>query len=248
MSAPFHTLAGKYAGQPIVVMGGAPCLPSDVDQVKHAAAWISANEHGAILGRATHIFTVDFMHQRRAELMENVVKPFGLPVISRYASYADYRITQDIPKMHGNSGLQAIYIAYLMGAWPAIVTGIEMYTGGTYFHDATAESSGHKKTQEFWDGRLAELSETVPADYIRVVSGPLTERWKQYDPDEQMGEYVEPEMATKLRESETKRIRFVLRTRVPALGSVVMKNQEETMLASECKRYLALRMAREVAA
>jgi len=246
----FTNLLGAYGGRPIAVMGGAPCLPDDVERVSSCnPIWISANEHGAKLQPVDYIFAVDFMHQREARLMSDVLAPYETPVISRWGQYASYMIPAGLPKVEGNAGLQAIYYAFLMGAWPVIVTGIELYQGGTYYHDERAASSGHDKTADFWAQRLDALASVVPETHIRVASGPLTRYWKQYDPQEHMGEYVEHPIITHMRrEHQALHVRFKNRMRLPSTRRVHLKGDVAWLPIREAHRLIGTRQVMEITA
>lgn len=179
----------KYKGRPIVVMGGAPSLPDDLAKLDvQDAIYLSANEHGAMLRGADYIVAVDRIHQRRNQDMGEVMREYNTPIISQ-RFYADYRITWwDELRYKGNSGLQAIWVAHMLGGHPVIVCGIEMYKGKTYWHDNDAESSGFKRTDDEMGEKIEELREMVGTDSVRVVSGRLLDYFKPYDKDEVLPE------------------------------------------------------------
>lgn len=134
-------LAGIHKGRPAVVMGGAPSLPSALRLCPDEAVYISANQHGAMLRKADYIVYTDRVHQRTNIPMRLILKKYGVPLVGLQPD-ADYIMDNMID---ANSGIRAILFAGLLGCDPIIVTGVEMYKGGTYWHDLDAASSGFDK-------------------------------------------------------------------------------------------------------
>jgi hypothetical protein len=180
-------IIGKHAGKRIVVMGGAPSLPGAVAGLD-ADVWISANQHGAMLRPVDYIYAADVHHQvmkleGKRMPMAHLLHPFGVPVISK-RWWADYRIPADQFPITGNSGLQAIGAAVLLGANPVIVAGIEMYrTGHTYYHAPSAVSSGNRRDDSEVARVIAELVEAVKGQNVRRIGCPLLP-FPEYDPAE----------------------------------------------------------------
>ena len=73
--------------------------------------------------------------------MRLILKKYGVPLVGLQPD-ADYIMDNVID---ANSGIRAILFAGLLGCDPIIVTGVEMYKGGTYWHDLDAVSSGFDK-------------------------------------------------------------------------------------------------------
>ena len=189
---PFVDIALAHRGHAVVAMGGGPSLPDQVAAIRHpVAAWVSANDHGAKLRRVDYIVAVDDVHQVTGEPMGPRLRAHGAPIVSpRF--FADYRMPPitvrrndgQLIDWRGNSGMQAIWVAWALGGWPVIVAGIDNYQGGTYWHDPNADSSGTAKEPADFDDRLAQLRDLIGTDRVRVVDGPLLKFWPKYDPDE----------------------------------------------------------------
>lgn len=150
-----------------VVMGGGPSLPAQLDLCpgRASAIYFSANHHGASLVGCDYIVALD--------KIEPLVRPFGVPIVSRHM-FGDYRIlTSPAP----NSGIAAAWLAALMGCGPIFIAGMDM--GGAYFHDPAAKS-GVGFTREQHLGQWRSMMEKHPADY-RPVGGPLLEHFARWN-------------------------------------------------------------------
>jgi hypothetical protein len=155
MSSGVSDLADVYRGATAVVMGGAPSLSYALTHCPDEAIYISANHHGALLRPVDFIVYTDRLHQVTYAPMSYVLRQYGAPLVS-VREEADYRV----PEMFaGNSGLQAILFACMIGCDPVIVTGIEMFKGKTYFHDPDYPSSGFDKDPAFTKRAIRDLVE-----------------------------------------------------------------------------------------
>jgi hypothetical protein len=163
--ADVSALSDAYRGRPAVVMGGAPSMPGAVDKCPADAVYISANQHGAMLRKCDFIVYVDRLHQVTGIPMRLMLQRYGYPIVGMQEG-ADYVLPW---RYDGNSGLQAILFACLLGCSPVIATGIEMFKGKTYFHDPDAKSSGFDKSEEFVDRVLAELQGLVAGCDVRQI-------------------------------------------------------------------------------
>lgn len=179
----------RWAGQPILVIGGGPSVLRDLPALKiKPACVISANEHGF---KQTHfpvdlVTNVDKIHTLLKEPMEKLLRPYGVPIVNRHA-WADYRLPDWA--LAANTGQQAIALAALLGASQVIVTGIDMWEGGRlYFHDRGAKAPKHKAPKSAMRRRMKErirpLVQFCIGAHVRPMSGPLTQWFKQYDPAE----------------------------------------------------------------
>lgn len=186
-------LIPNVCGRPVVVMGGAPSLPDDVERVAHDdCVYISANQHGLMLRDCDYSVYVDPVHQVTGERMQEKLSAFGVPTISPVFG-ADYRIPNwDSIGFKGNCGLHAIWVAYLLGASAIIVCGIECYQGGTYWHDPKGKSSSVGRGIQFFEKRIAELKKIIDVSRVRVVSGHLNNHFISYDPRESFVEVNNP--------------------------------------------------------
>lgn len=174
----FHALAQRHPGQPIAVLGGGVSLPRHVKALPDNCIRISVNEHGAKLTQCHYIVALDNIEAK--------LRPYGVPIIGP-KPWADYQFTAH--PGYGNSGMEAVWAAAQMGAHPIIVCGMDLYQGGTYWHDKAAESSGTQtptsKQVELW--RRVRVSAEV-----RVMGGPLTELWPKYRKAEVFPEFIPP--------------------------------------------------------
>lgn len=171
-------IAGSFAGRPIVVMGGAPCLKDDLEHVRSAGCWLSANQHGHLLHPADYLVCADLFHQITGRLMSDEMAEFDVPTISPYF-WSDFRVTDHPQRFPMNSGILALYVAAALGGHPVIATGFEFFTGGTYHHDEKANTTGHRGLH-FYLKMAMDLKQYAPFVHFRAVSGPLTHVFEPY--------------------------------------------------------------------
>jgi hypothetical protein len=184
------TQVGRYAG-PILVVGGAPGAPQELASLVErgfdlaACRIISANEHAIHLGLKPHFACVNDdvhhtlqVHQepRMRELMP------GTKLLSRHW-WADYRSPQ---LMACNSGLKALLYAAILGANPIIVIGIQNYSDGLYFHPASGKKSNPNQARgpSHFSKQTTQVKKALGGVPVRTVSGPLTQVWPEWRPDE----------------------------------------------------------------
>jgi hypothetical protein len=182
-------LLHRWEGKPILVIGGGPSVLRDLPNLKETPACvISANEHGfkqKYFG-VDLVTNVDKRHCMLKEPMEKILRPLGGIIVNRH-SWADYRLPDWA--MAGNTGMQAIALAAILGANPVIVTGMDLWNGGrVYFHDKGAKPLKFKPLKSALKRRSKErvgpLKVFCTGANIRPMSGALTEWFKQYDPAE----------------------------------------------------------------
>src|SRR5690606_30099168 len=180
-----NELVPQVQGRPAVILGGAPSLPHDLAQLNlNDAVYFSANHHGAMIRECDYIVYVDPQHQVTGENMQKKMSAFGLPTISPVFG-CDYRMPNwNAARFLGNSGMHAIWAAVLLGANPIIVTGMECYQGGVYWHDETAASSSAGRKQSFFDFRLLHLKLLCRGANVRAVTPSMQRHFKKYDPTE----------------------------------------------------------------
>ncbi|HSH26473.1 MAG TPA: hypothetical protein VK972_01690, partial [Wenzhouxiangella sp.] len=109
-----NDIALSVAGRPIVVMGGAPCLPSDLERIKSAACWLSANAHGHRARPADYLVCTDLYHQVTGRPMAEELAEYDVPTISPYF-WSDYRIAERPSHFPMNSGLLGLWVAAALG-------------------------------------------------------------------------------------------------------------------------------------
>ena len=178
-----------WEGKPILVIGGGPSVLRDLPALDiEPACVISANEHGFKQDKfkVDLVTNVDKRHCLLKEPMEKILRPYGVPIVNRH-TWADYRLPDWT--MAGNTGMQAIALAALLGASQVIVTGIDMWNGGRiYFHDKGAKPQKHRVLKSAMKRRSRERVSPLKAfcagAHIRPMSGALTEWFKTYDPAE----------------------------------------------------------------
>lgn len=184
-------LFDRWAGKPILVIGGGPSVAEDLPRLAAAppACVISANDHGAHQKQ----FPVDLyvncdkIHCALKIPMENILRPLGAPLVNKH-SWADYRLA-DWPAL-GNTGLTSVAVAAALGGNPVIVTGLDFWQGGRrYFHKPDEASRRLQKKPAFTIARHARkklevLVKFVEGANIRPMAGPLCSFWPKYDPDE----------------------------------------------------------------
>ena len=132
------------------------------------------------------IVNVDKIHCAQRVHMETFLRPYGVPIINQH-TWADYRLVDW--KFAANTGITAIAVACMLGCWPVVVTGCDLFgTGRVYFHDQDFKTKNPRpKTgapSHYAKQRMKELR-TWSANYpIRPVSGPLTEFFTTWSLDE----------------------------------------------------------------
>lgn len=185
-------LFDRWQGQPILVHGGGPSVLRDLLTNDLAPACvISANMHGCLQKAypVDLIVNVDKIHTERRLPMEQLLRPFGVPIVNKH-SWADYRLPDwNFPM---NSGITAVAVAAMLGGDPIITTGIDLWvTGREYFHDK-AVMERHKQKSVLKRGRsqpmyanavkrLKNLTAFVGQTNVRPLSGPLCEVFLRYD-------------------------------------------------------------------
>lgn len=189
---PVTDLFDTYYGKPALMIGGGPSARVDLPKLEEAGfapgLVISANEHGFYQGhyKVDFIVNVDKLHCAKRIKMEDFLRPFGVPIINQH-TWADYRLVEW--RFQANSGITAVAVCCLLGAWPVVVTGCDLFgTGRKYFHDEDQKNKiprpktgppSHYALQRMKD--LQKWSVNYP---IRPVSGPLLEFFDAWTPEE----------------------------------------------------------------
>lgn len=175
----FGELVMRHKGERIVVMAGGPSLQSDLAQIKKGDVWISVNEHGAKVRPADYVVAMDDIHTKLNVHMAKHLRQFtDAPIICPW-HWGDYQLsTWPLNPKFLLSGVVASWVAYMMGAHPVILAGFDCYNG----HGATI-------------GQHRNYFPHIKGE-VRVVSGPLTQFWPEYRPDERRSTYVAPDVFT----------------------------------------------------
>lgn len=184
----------RHRGQPILVIGGGPSVLTDIEKVPGARdmVCVSANAHGfKVPGvKPSYIVSNDHIHTQTKELMAPMLRKFGVPIVARHW-WADYRMTEWISK--GNSGMNAIGVAALLGGWPVIPLGIDCFQKLTYFHSPVETNVSLGRPVGYWERRLKRMWSHLRGACVRPVSGPLCKEYRRYDPGEALPEFVVPD-------------------------------------------------------
>lgn len=182
-------LLDRWAGKPILVIGGGPSVTEDLPRIDfEPACVISANEHGDYQSRFKLDLIVNcdkrhcMMHCDMRDLLRPVAQKHGAAIVNKY-SWADYRLG-DMP-YSANTGMTAMFVAAALGGHPVVPLGMDFFRGGhTYFH-RTPDS---KPMRPGWHiSRIArrgieELMKGCAGAQIRPLSGPLLTYFPVYDP------------------------------------------------------------------
>ncbi len=193
MAKPLTDLFQTYYGKPALMVGGGPSARIDLPRLEaegfKPGLVLSANQHGFYQGhyKVDFIVNVDKLHCAKRVKMEDFLRPYGVPIINQH-TWADYRLIEW--RFAANTGITAIAVASLLGCWPVVVVGCDLFgTGRTYFHDPDhADRTPRPKTgapSHYAKQRIKDL-QRWSGDYpIRPVSGPLAEFFPPWRADEE---------------------------------------------------------------
>lgn len=223
MQGHFAELARKHEGVRIVVMGGAPSLKADLDELEFDVC-ISANAHGVEFVKPDYLLAMDERNSREnCEMGLFLRGRSDAPVISPH-KYADYRLSNwpQNPRFV-LSGMIGAWMAWFMGAKVVILAGMDGYAG----------QSGYKD-----EARKIDRDIHCP---VRVVSGPLTNVWPQYSPSERF----ETMTSTAIDGWLGKDGLITVRARKECLG--LKPGETGKFMRHECARMLRHRMCEEIA-
>ena len=186
----------RHVGRTFCVLGGGPSLIDQLPMLPADAVYLSANEHGAKARTVDYIVAIDDI--------EDKVRPYGVPVIGPHR-WTDIRVT-DYPQ-YGFTGQYACWVAWLLGASLVIVAGMDLYRGGTYWHDAAAPNSAGEVADVHHVGGWRDLQRSLPIP-VRAAGGPLVEVMGRYDPSERV-DYAPAERLELLRVASGTRVQFL---------------------------------------
>lgn len=189
---PINDLLRQYYGKPALVIGGGPSARADLPKLTDSgfkpAVVLSANEHGLYQGhyKVDFLVNVDRLHCARKVCMETYLRQFNTPIINAH-SWADYRLPDW--KMSANSGIVAVAVGCLLGCWPVVVVGVDLFMiGRQYFHDSDTERKAPRPRSapptHMAKIRTNEMRRWANNYPIRPTSGPLTQYFSEYDPAE----------------------------------------------------------------
>lgn len=243
---PITEIFDKYAGKPALVIGGGPTALVDIPFLDgHGFApglVLSANLHGLYQGnfKIDYLVNVDKVHCSLRVNMEDWMRPYGVPIINAH-TWSDYRLVNwSFP---GNSGITAIAVAAILGCYPVVAVGIDLFnTGRHYFHDETApEKASRPKSSppsHYAQQRVKQLKQWSGDYPMRAVSGPLGTVFPIWDPEER----VLPPKPVKYRESLLHEVvsRYVAtETFTYSSNDRVHRGEQLWLTAKEAKPYLA---------
>lgn len=150
---PFSQLANVFDHRPAVIVGGGPSVPEYRDQWPADAIIISANEHAYRADtRVDYVVCNDNIEPKIRETEK------GTPgaVIACYG-WADYQLGEYYQCY--NSGILAAWCAHQMGCCPIIITGMDLYADGTYFHNPDLPNAGRNKPPKAHAMKWQELAQ-----------------------------------------------------------------------------------------
>jgi hypothetical protein len=201
-------LFDRWAGKPILVVGGGPSVTTDLLIADiNPACVISANGHGAKQDHyPVDIFThMDIRHVFEKTPVEPELRKLGGIIVSKYSS-ADYRLGDF--NFICNTGIAAVIIAAALGGDPVLVTGLDFFHGGRkYFHmgdkvDRYPIGSIHRTIRRQMRQYLSELN----GANIRPLSGPLLAHFPKFDAAEVLPPRKDTPYRTKMLKIAPKRV------------------------------------------
>lgn len=159
----------------------------DAERAPEDCVKISANQHGCLWKKCDFIVSIDNLARRPLEREDKstyLLRDFNTPIISPRRDLATYRMFK---QPTSSSGVSAAWCAWVMGCAPILLAGMSLYKEGkkaVYWHNKEAKSSGVliPITNHFnrWEMMVREAGMIQ----LRVMSGPLLERYPAYDPNE----------------------------------------------------------------
>lgn len=207
----------KYAGLPALVIGGGPSALVDIPRLATAdfspALVLSANLHGLHQGnyQVDFLVNVDKVHCALRVPMEDWMRPYGIPIINAHM-WSDYRLVNwTFP---GNSGITAIAVACILGCYPVVCTGIDLFQSGRhYFHDAEGpDKAARPKTappSHYAQQRVKQLKQWSGDYPIRAGSGPLLTVFPAWTPGEAFKEPKPVKYRTEMLKVPTRNYRAI---------------------------------------
>lgn len=201
----FRELLLAHSGRPIAILGGGPSLPAQAARLPADCVKISVNEHGVKLTSCDYIVAIDNKAEHRAKLLA-----LGVPVVCPFA-WGAYTV-HEAPQL-SYSSQHAAWLAWLMGGYPILLAGMDLYRGGSYWHDLGAKTPGVNRTLEGHVKSWQVCRDVVPAE-IRTMGGILSTIFPLYDSAEVLPAYVEPERARLLKLAAGSVVRIKVETRI----------------------------------
>jgi len=126
---------------------------------------------------------MDHLHSETKEPMQDLMGVHDVPVITRHW-WGDYRIPNRPVYLRLNSGMSAVAIGVLMGGSPVLVTGLDCYTGDTYFHDKSVLTCQSSVAWPRFSRQIIRLQKLAAGAKIQPMSGPLVEAFPALAQDE----------------------------------------------------------------
>lgn len=179
-------LYNRHSGVPALVVGGGPSAPLHLEALGkkrlERMIVVSANGHAwALRLRPDYIFCKDHIHTELNQPMELLLRAGGVPIASSQY-WADYRTAQW--PIQGNSGMQAIAFAAMMGCAPIVPIGFDCFQGQTYFHGAQPRNVSLGRPPGYWKSRFDRLARKLDGAMVRPLEGPLAQSFPRFKPYE----------------------------------------------------------------
>ena len=194
----FCALANKYAGRPILVIGGGPSVTHDLPRIpdNYVGCVISANQHGFKQDRfkVDYVTCVDFTMGHSRKPMSEELGQYGVPSITRW-SWATYRLP-NAWSYSGDTGMTGIAIAAALGGHPVLFTGLDRNIGDRkYFWQGPPDDPVGWERRRHQAMKLnrpnmlqsnQKLVEMTKGAQVRTMSGPLRGIFKTWDINEKL--------------------------------------------------------------
>lgn len=230
----FRDLVLAHAGRPVAILGAGPSLPEQFGRLPAGCVLISVNHHACALARCDYIVAIDSKPPEHRTRLEAT----GVPIVGPLP-WATYRV-MDQPLL-GFSSQHAVWAAWLMGGYPILLCGMDLYRSGRYWDGAPAPAVGPRRTVESQLRSWRRCFDAVPAT-VRSLGGPLAELVPPYDPAELFPSYVEPERATLLKAAGGTVVQIKVATKVR--GQPLAPGDVVELPTNDARRLVEQRRAR----
>lgn len=227
----FDELILKHKGKVICVMGGAPSLGDDLQDIK-ADVYISANEHGTAFREVDYMVAIDDACGRNGLPIAKHLREFSdAPIIGQHED-VDFRLHAwpGSPRKT-YSGMVAVWCAWAMGAKAVVLAGVNAYEG---------------KDSAMRDARLVADAVRCP---VRVAGSneenKLLAVWPAYDASEKFGRYTPHPSIEGLRGTDNRvQVEVIKPTEIG--GRPVKRGDKLTGMRHELARLIKHGMVREI--
>lgn len=222
----------RHAGATVAVLGGGMSLPETLERLPADVVCLSANHHGCLYRRCDYIVALDNI--------EAQLRPYGVPIIAPHA-WADYRMTEHPQLFY--SGMQAAWVAWMLGARLILLCGIDCYQGGTYCYAPDEDAPALNRPEHVHARGWRQVKACIPVP-IRTLSAPLVPIFGAYDPDEVLPPYVPTERFVLLAHCVGTKVELLQDSGRTREGVRYLRGQILELPRDEAQRLIAMRHAR----